>query len=136
MNTGDYIMAGTLNIEAIGNTAGIGGYDQINVTGTVTLSGILATSITSGSYVNGDLLFILLNDGGDAIAGSFSNFNQGDVVANYSGLDWTISYVADSTGNAFTGGNDIALLAVATIPEPRAAMLGAIGLLALLRRRR
>jgi fibronectin-binding autotransporter adhesin len=136
MNTGDYIMAGTLNIEAIGNTAGIGGYDQINVTGTVTLSGILATSITSGSYVNGDLLFILLNDGGDAIAGSFSNFNQGDVVANYSGLDWTISYVADSTGNAFTGGNDIALLAVTTIPEPRAAMLGAIGLLALLRRRR
>ena len=60
---------------------------------------------------------------------------QGAVVGNYLGFDWQISYTGNSTGNTFTGGNDIALMAVA-IPEPRAALLGGLGLLALLRRRR
>ena len=82
---------------------------------------------------NGNLLFILLNDGSDAIGGSFSGLAQNDIVANYGGFDWRISYSADSVGNSFTGGNDIALMAV---PEPGAALLGGLGMLALLRRRR
>jgi autotransporter-associated beta strand protein len=134
MNTGDYTMAGTLNIEAIGNTPGIGGYDQVNVTGTINLSGTLATSFTAGTYANGNLLFILLNDGGDAVSGNFATLTQGAIVTNYGGYDWQISYTADSTGNTFTGGNDIALMA---IPEPNvAALLGGLGTLLLLRRRR
>ena len=134
MNTGDYTMAGTLNIESIGNTPGIGGYDQVNATGTVNLSGTLATSFTAGTYANGNLLFILLNDGGDAVSGNFATLTQGAIVTNYGGFDWQISYTADSTGNTFTGGNDIALMA---IPEPNvAALLGGLGTLLLLRRRR
>jgi autotransporter-associated beta strand protein len=134
MNTGDYTMAGTLNIEAIGKTPGITGHDQVNVTGTVNLSGNLATAFTAGTYVNGDLLFILLNDAADAITGTFSGLAQGAVVTTYGGFDWQISYTADSTGNSFTGGNDVALMA---IPEPNvAALIGGLGTLLLLRRRR
>jgi hypothetical protein len=134
MNTGDYTMAGSLNIEVIGTTAGLTGHDQVNVTGTVNLSGSLATDFTAGTYVNGDLLFILLNDSTDLINGTFAGLAQGALVANYGGYDWSISYTADSTGNTFTGGNDIALMAV---PEPSiAALLGSFGALALFRRRR
>lgn len=134
MNTGDYTMAGSLNIEAIGNTPGVSGYDQVNVTGTVNLSGTLNTSFTGGTYANGNLLFILLNDESDAVTGTFSGLAQNAFVINYGGFDWNISYTADSTGNTFTGGNDVALMA---IPEPDlAALLGTLGTLALLRRRR
>jgi fibronectin-binding autotransporter adhesin len=134
MNTGDYTMAGSLNIEAIGNTPGVGGYDQVNVTGTINLSGTLNTLFTGGTYANGDLLFILLNDDSDAVSGTFSSLAQNAFVVNYGGFDWNISYTANSTGNTFTGGNDVALMA---IPEPNAAaLIGGFGILALLRRRR
>jgi len=58
------------------------------------------------------------------------------LVASYGGFDWAISYNADSAENTFTGtlsDNDIALIA---IPESRAALLGGLGMLMLLRRRR
>jgi hypothetical protein len=136
---GNYIQNGTLQVEIEGLTAGngTGFHDQVVVNGTVTLNGALSlTSFSGFTPVNGDLIFILLNDGTDAITGTFTGLAQGDVVGNYLGKDWKISYTADSTANTFTGtlnGNDIALTA---IPEPRAALLGGLGLLALLRRRR
>jgi autotransporter-associated beta strand protein len=137
---GDYNQAGTLNIEVTGTTPGLGGYDQVNVDlttgdldGSVTLGGSLSVLFGGGSYVNGNLLFILLNDESDAISETFSGLAQNAIVTNYGGFDWKISYTADSTGNTFTGGNDVALMAV---PEPRAALLGGLGLLYLLRRRR
>jgi len=136
VNTGDYTMAGSLNIEAIGNTAGIGGHDQVNVTGVVNLSGTLNTQFTAGTYVNGNLLFFLLNDGTDAITGTFNNLAQGAIVTNFGGFDWQISYNAngDSLGSpSFTGGNDVALMA---IPEPSSALLSGLASLLLLRRRR
>jgi autotransporter-associated beta strand protein len=135
MSTGNYTNAGTLNIEVIGATAGVTGYDQVNVTGSVDITGgTLTTAFTAGSYSMGSFLFILLNDGSDAITGTFSGLAQGATVTTYGGFDWLINYTADSTTNSATGGNDIALLAV---PEPNAAMLvGGLGMLALLRRRR
>ena len=134
MNTGNYTLDGTLGIEITGNTAGVGGYDQVNVNGTVDIAGgTLSAVFGGGTYANGNLLFILLNDSNDAITGTFTGFAQDAIVGTYGGFDWKISYTADSTGNTFVGGNDIALMAV---PEPRAALLGGLGLLALLRRRR
>jgi len=135
LNSGNYTQAGLYTAEINGTTPGTQ-HDQINVTGTVNItSGSLATMF-SGSYSANDLIFILLNDSTDAITGTYTGLAQGAVAATYGGFDWVISYDANNTGvgtGTFNGGNDIALRA---IPEPSSALLGAIGLLALLRRRR
>jgi fibronectin-binding autotransporter adhesin len=131
--SGDYTQAGLYTAEITGLTAGTE-HDQINVTGSVDITGGSLTALfTAGTYAANDLIFILLNDGVDAITGTYSGFAQGATVIEYDGFDWKISYTANSTTNSFTGGNDIALMA---IPEPKAALLGGLGLLLLLRRRR
>lgn len=122
---------GTLTVDLNGTALG-SLYDQLNVNGSVTLGGSL-TGTVGYTPVNGDLLFILANDGADAISGTFSGMADMSTVT-FSGFDWQITYFANSTSNSFTGGNDIALMA---IPEPNAALLvGGLGILALLRRRR
>lgn len=135
MNTGNYTMAGTLTAEINGLTAG-SLHDQVNVGGTVSLSGNLVAAFGGGTYANGNLIFILLNDGTDAVSGTFTGLAQGATVTNYGGFDWQISYTGNSAGNSFTGGNDVVLMAVNAIPEPAAAILGSLGMLVLLRRRR
>jgi fibronectin-binding autotransporter adhesin len=130
--------AGTLSLELNGTAAG-SGYDQLAVNGTVTLGGTL-TATLGGGYdpVNGDLLFILDNNNdGDFITTTFSDMADLSTIT-LGGQDWKISYNANYTGigpsgGTLLGGNDIALMAV---PEPTAALLGSLGLLALLRRRR
>jgi fibronectin-binding autotransporter adhesin len=138
LNTGNYVQAGTYNAEITGLTPGVTGHDQINVTGTVDItSGSLTALFSAGTYAANDLIFILLNEGTDAITGTYTGLAQGTTVTSYGGFDWQISYTANNTGvgtGTFTGGNDIALMAV--IPEPGTALLGALGVLLLLRRRR
>ncbi len=133
LNTGNYTQAGTYTAEIGGLTAGTE-HDQINVTGTVNITGGSLTTLFSGSgYAINDMVFILLNDGADAIIGAYTGLAQGATVSSYGGFDWQISYIADSVGGTFTGGNDIALMA---IPEPSTALLSGLGMLVLLRRRR
>ena len=68
---------------------------------------------------------------------SFIIYDTGGSITGPGGLtqDFNISYTADSTGNAFSGGNDIALQAV---PEPStwAMMLGGLGMLGFYQRSR
>ncbi|QTN33864.1 autotransporter-associated beta strand repeat-containing protein [Akkermansiaceae bacterium] len=135
LNSGNYTQAGTYNAEITGLTAGPLGHDQIIVTGTVDISNGSLATLFSGTYAANDLIFLLLNDDTDAITGTYTGLAQGDVASTYGGFNWQISYVADSVGSSFTGGNDIALMAV-VIPEPSAALLGGLGALLLLRRRR
>jgi len=140
-NSPGILSSGNLDLQALstysaelnGTTAGTG-YDQLNVTGSVNLGGgALSLSSTGYTAVNGDLLFILSNDSTDAITGTFSGLAQGSIVT-VGGHDFEISYTGDITSNSFAGaGNDIALMAV---PEPAPAVLGSVGLLLLLRRRR
>lgn len=120
----------TLSLDLNGNVAGTQ-YDQMAVTGTVSLAGAL-TATLGYTPVNGDLLFILTNDGTDAVTGTFNGLAN-DAIFNIGGQDFRISYIANSAGQTMTGGNDVALQAV---PEPAAAVLGGLGLIALLRRRR
>ncbi len=133
LSTGNYTQAGTYNTTITSTVAGTG-HDQVNVAGTVNVtSGSLSTSF-SGSYSANNLIFILLNDGTDAITGTYNGLAQNAIVTSYGGFNWQISYTADSVGGTFTGGNDIALKA---IPEPSAVLLGGLGsVLLLLRRRR
>jgi hypothetical protein len=135
---GNYTQLGIYQSEIGGLTPGDGAtnHDQISVTGTVNITGGSLAALFSGTgYVADNLIFILLNDGNDDIIGTYSGFAQDAVVASYGGLDWKISYTAKSEGTpSFLGGNDIALMAV---PEPNvAALIGALGGILLLRRRR
>jgi autotransporter-associated beta strand protein len=132
LNTGNYNQVGTLVAEITGLTAGTQ-HDQINVIGTVTLSGALDIQASGGTYALNNMIFLILNDGADAVSGTFSGLAQGATAANFGGFDWIISYEANSTSSSFLGGNDVALRA---IPEPSAALLGGLSALALLRRRR
>jgi cystathionine beta-lyase/cystathionine gamma-synthase len=138
LSSGNYTQAGRYTAEIIGLTPGTQ-HDQINVTGTVDITGGSLTALFSaGTYAANDLIFILLNDGADAITGTYTGLAQGATATTYGGFNWNISYLANNTGvgtGTFTGGNDIALQAV-LIPEPSVVFLGAIGFLLLLRRRR
>lgn len=64
----------SLNLE-INSTVPATGYDQVNVSGSVVLTG--ASLALGGSYLTTpaathDLFFILLNDGNDPINGTFN----------------------------------------------------------------
>ncbi|MEO7098796.1 MAG: autotransporter-associated beta strand repeat-containing protein [Luteolibacter sp.] len=122
----------TLSMDINGSTLG-SGYDQLNITGTVSLANALSLNLGGYTPVNSTLFFILANDGADAITGTFSNASIDGSTYTLDGQDFRISYFGDSTGGTFTGGNDVVLMAV---PEPGAALLGGLGVLALLRRRR
>jgi hypothetical protein len=95
------------NVELGGTSAGngIGFYDQLNVTGTVTIgtSAVLNTSLFGGFTPGGGNTFIIVNnDGADAINGRFNGLTQGATVNLGSGINATISYTAGD-------GNDIGL---------------------------
>jgi len=123
-----------LNMELNATTPATG-YDQLSVVGAVDVTG--ATLSLGGTYNTGgnSLFFILLNDGLDGVAGTFNGLAEGGHVLSTAGQDFVITYQANGEGSSFTGGNDIALMAV---PEPAAglAFLGGLGALLMRRRRR
>jgi hypothetical protein len=93
--------------------------------------GLLALTIGAG-IKEGDLFFVLANDGVDPITGTFLDLPNRSVFTQ-GGQGFQISYDANLTTGTLEGGNDIALLAV---PEPATAAILAIGSVLLLRRRR
>lgn len=133
LNSGDLsIEAGaTLGIEIDGAVPG-SGHDQLVVTGSVSLAGLLSIA-TSYTPAENALFFILVNDGNDAISGTFSNAPVDGGTYTFGSQQYQISYFGNSGNQSFTGGNDVVLMA---IPEPRAALLGGLGLLILLNRRK
>jgi fibronectin-binding autotransporter adhesin len=120
-----------LSIEINGLAPGTE-YDQLNVNGTVDITG--ATLTIGGAYltapaITNDLFTILLNDGNsDAVVGTFDGLAEGARALALNGQDYVISYIGGD-------GNDIVLTA---IPEPGSAalMVGGLGILMGIRRRR
>jgi autotransporter-associated beta strand protein len=145
-----YVDAGTpdpsVSWELASNTTTVGvnptaAFDQIIVGGnldftdttTINLSfnGAGSTVLWANALWDADQSWLLYD-----VAGTTSNF----VKLNLATINWLDSggNLFSTTGGSFTlgqSGQDV-LLNYTAIPEPRAALLGGLGLLALLRRRR
>lgn len=93
--------------------------DLASVSGTVTFGGILNVLYGGSAFdFAGGMVFNLFDAG--SFSGSFDTVNLPDLSGT--GLTWQDNLVTDGT--------------LVVIPEPRAALLGALGMFALLRRRR
>ncbi|WP_178119528.1 Ig-like domain-containing protein [Pseudomonas sp. SCB32] len=106
----------TLALDINGTTAGTG-YDQLLVNGAVDVTG--ATLAATHGYVpdSGDSYNVIVNDGADAVTGSFSGLGEGAVLtAGGDGTPLTVSYLGGT-------GNDITL----TAPINAAPVLGNLG---------
>jgi len=111
--------------ELLGTTPGTG-HDQLNVTGTVDLTGADLVVASIGAIGVGDQFTIIRNDGADLVAGVFAN---GATVTGPNGSAFAINYAGGD-------GNDVVLTTTA-VPEPATAgVLAAAGLGLLARRRR
>jgi fibronectin-binding autotransporter adhesin len=119
-------LGGVLALEINGLTAG-SLHDQVALNSSGVLGGTLslAWSLLSPAALSTELVLIA-NDGSDAFTGAFSNAADLSTVNDNLGNSWQVRYAGGT-------GNDLTLVA---IPEPGAAVLGLLGSMALLRRRR
>ena len=120
LNSGSFF-----NVDLNNTTAGTG-YDQVSVTGTVSIGGSNLVVSVGGVLSVNDKFFITLNNGTDLVTGTFA---QGVTVTADNGYTFLINYL--DNGDSGTVGNDISLTLTA-IPEPStwigaALALGAIG---------
>jgi autotransporter-associated beta strand protein len=100
--------SGTVRIELNGTTPG--GYDQVNVSGSVNLSGMSLNASLGYTSSTNDTFTIINNDGTDAVTGTFSGLPQGKKL--YIGQQlFQISYTGGS-------GNDVVLSRLITPPPP------------------
>ena len=100
---------GGLIAELTGPNPGAGGYDQLNVTGTVSLANATLTVIPA--FTNpvplGQQFVIVNNDGADAITGTFAGLPEGSAISA-GAYSFHISYVGGT-------GNDV-VLSLTSIP--------------------
>ncbi|HEY7193209.1 MAG TPA: autotransporter-associated beta strand repeat-containing protein, partial [Gemmatimonadales bacterium] len=88
--------APAFSVELNGSTAGTS-YDQVNVTGTVNLTGSVLGGTMGFAATNGMTFIIIANDGADAVVGTFAGLAEG-ATTTISGQTFSVSYVG-GTGN-------------------------------------
>jgi fibronectin-binding autotransporter adhesin len=136
------IFAYEMNNNLAASVAG----DLTAVTGNLTLdltnlANLALAELGAGSWTVGEKLTLI------SYSGSWNGglFNYGGTLADdssiaFSGMNWLFNYNDTVAGGNFTsdltGTNFVTMTATSVIPEPRAALLGGLGLLMLLRRRR
>lgn len=105
LSSGDLTLPGTYQAE-IGGTTVCSGYDQLRVTGTVTLTdGTLTTSLYDNfKPAAGQTYTIISNDGSDAVSGTFAGLAQGATFT----LETTVFRISYQGGD----GNDVVLTVV------------------------
>ncbi|HXI23964.1 MAG TPA: choice-of-anchor Q domain-containing protein [Pyrinomonadaceae bacterium] len=107
LNTGNvsFSSGSTHSVEIGGATAGTQ-YDQLNVTGTVSLGGATLSLTRLNSYTPnvGQTFTIINNDDTDAVSGTFNGLIQGATITDFlgTGQNATISYTGGD-------GNDVIL---------------------------
>ncbi len=127
LNTGALTLSSGsfFNVDLNNATAGTG-YDQVSVTGLLSITSSNLNINPGAGLSIGNTLFIALNNGTDAITGTFAGLAQGATVTS-GAYSFTIDYFAN--GDLGTVGNDIALtVTAAPIPEPGTWIGGALAL--------
>jgi autotransporter-associated beta strand protein len=107
--------------------------DLVNVTGTLALADATLSLTQLGDFTAGDIFTLFAYD--NAITGTFSGLAEGDTFTAAGG-DWKIFYAATEAGLNTTTQSGFNYVNIQAIPEPQAALLGGLGLLLLLRRKR
>lgn len=108
ISSGDLVLSGNYEAEIAGNQA-CSGYDQLKITGTVTLNGRLDTQLLNGfAPATGDSFTLIDNDSTDPVTGIFTGLAEG-ATFTLGRTIFTISYVGGD-------GNDVTLRAQA-LPE-------------------
>ncbi len=105
LNTGTLTLTAgsTLTVEINGTTVGTQ-YDQVNVTGGVTLGNATLNVVLGFTPSAGQTFTIIANDLADAVVGTFSGLPEGSIFTAGAGR-FRISYVGGS-------GNDVTLTAI------------------------
>lgn len=132
---GTFSITGNLNLDGIlayEFTGGASAADLVNVGGTLDLTGSGISWSNLGTYALGDK-FTLFGYNTGALTGTFTGYND-DAEYTFGGGLWLINYNDLTSG--INGGTGTRFVTITAVPEPAAALLGGIGLLALLRRRR
>jgi autotransporter-associated beta strand protein len=112
--------------------------DLLNANGNLDLNGLVTLSLTdlgTNSVLSNGTKFTLIS--------YFGSWTSGDIFSGYTddsdftlfGNEWRINYDDVSAGSV-NGGAFSNAVTLTVIPEPAAALLGGLGLLSLLRRRR
>ncbi len=125
---GDLFLGSTSGTHIELGGTGLGEFDQILVTGDLSLAGNLFVSLIDG-FSLGENMEFLIGDIDGTLTGQFAGLGEGDLVGNFGGQNLFVSYRAG-------GGNGISLFTA--IPEPGIAGCFAIAATAtvILRRRR
>lgn len=108
MNSGNLTLSGTYTAEIAGNQS-CSGYDQLKVTGSVTLNGTLNTQLLNGFIpTTGDSFTLIENDSTDPVMGTFAGLAEGSTFT-IGRVIFTISYIGGD-------GNDV-ILRAQTLPD-------------------
>ncbi|MEO8351002.1 MAG: autotransporter-associated beta strand repeat-containing protein, partial [Chthoniobacteraceae bacterium] len=122
-----------LDIEIGGPTPGTD-YDQVFVTGPLTLGGSLrVTEIAGFTLTLGQSFTILDNTGSSLLTTTFANA-PGGAYTDAAGNQFLVNYAANADGGAVA--NDVTLTVTFAVPEPSTGILSGLGLLILAKRRR
>ncbi|MDB6028100.1 MAG: Extracellular serine protease precursor [Verrucomicrobiales bacterium] len=99
---------GTFVVELNGTSSG-STYDQLNVTGTVILDGLLSATLNFNSTLSNQFV-IIQNDSNDAVVGKFIGLSEGATLV-LSSRQFKISYIGGD-------GNDVVLTQVSPVTAP------------------
>ena len=122
----------TYNFELVGGTTGANSADLGNVNGLLTIgTGVILdlAQFGAGAYTLNDKFTLFSYD---TLSGTFNGLADGAQFTDAGGI-WQINY-NDTVGT--NGGSESNFVTITAIPEPEAALLGGLGLLGILRRRR
>ena len=106
----------------------------VGLNGSISNLGSQLTPIGGGTPTTTSTYVLVDQQGSQLPVDPFSNAAEGSTVT-VNGQAFVITYTYDAEGNQLTGGNDVALMPVAT-PEPGTLSLLGVASLGLLRRRR